>query len=114
MTLAGIRRKKGNNGFLACLVIDKLAAILDRADKAAAGDDEVRARIAYLKRGVDAGRIEKRLGAAWEAKDRKGVLAAQRELREFVRKCAFEEPSAVNPIWVSGFYHSPNMKGPNF
>lgn len=114
MTLAGIRRKKGNNGFLACLDIDKLAAILDRADKAAAGDDEVRARIAYLKRGVDAGRIEKRLGAAWEAKDRKGVLAAQRELRGFVRKCAFEEPSAVNPIWVSGFYHSPNMKGPNF
>jgi len=42
------------------------------------------------------------------------VLDAQRELRDCVRKNAFEEPSAVNPIWVTGTYHSPNMKTPNF
>lgn len=114
MTEAGIAAKKGNNGFLACLDVEKLSQILERAEKSAAGDGEVLARIGYLRRGVEAGRIEKRLGAAWTAKDRKGVLSAQRELREFVRKSAFEEPSAINPIWVSGFYHSPNMKGPNF
>jgi hypothetical protein len=94
--------------------VEKLSGILDRAEKSAAGDSEVLSRVGYLRRGVEAGRIEKRLGAAWTAKDRKGVLSAQRELREFVRKSAFEEPSAINPIWVSGFYHSPNMKGPNF
>lgn len=114
MTAAGIAAKRGNNGFLARLDIDGLAKILDRAAASAAGDAAVSARIGYLRRGVAAGRIEKRLAAAWDAKDRDGVLAAQRDLRALVRTCAFEEPSALNPIWVTGYYHSPNMKGPNF
>ena len=114
MTDAGVAAKKGNNGFLAALDVERLANILTRAETSAAGDAEVLARLAYLRRGVDAGRIEKRLGAAWDAKDRAGVEAAQEELREFMRKSAFEEPSAVNPIWVAGTYHSPNMKQPNF
>ena len=111
---SGLEYKKGNNGFLERLDIEKLAKILDRAERSAAGDDEVLARIAYLRRGTDAGRIEKKLGAAWDAKDRAGVKAAQEELRAYMRKCAFEEPAAVNPIWVTGTYHSPNMKRPNF
>ena len=114
MTMKGIGLKKGNNGFLSCLDVERLAKILDVAEKAAADDEEVLARLAYLRRGVDAGRIEKRLGDAWTAKSRDGVRAAQRELREFMRKTAFEEPTAVNPIWVSGAYHSPNMRNPNF
>ena len=114
MTDEGVAAGRGNNGFLAALDVDRLSAILDRAEKAAAGDAEVLARIAYLRRGVEAGRIEKRLGAAWDAKSKSGVLAAQNELRAFMAKSAMEEPSAVNPIWVSGTYHSPNMKKPNF
>ena len=114
MTKAGIAIKKGNNGFLSCLNVERLAKILDRAEKAVADDEEVLARLAYLRRGVDAGRIEKRLGEAWTAKSRDGVKAAQQELRDFMKKSAFEEPTAVNPIWVTGTYHSPNMKKPNF
>ena len=42
------------------------------------------------------------------------MTAAQEELRAFMKKTAFEEPAAVNPIWVTGTYHSPNMKKPSF
>lgn len=114
MTRAGIAAKKGNNGFLTCLDVERLSAILARAEASAAGDADVLARLAYLRRGIDAGRIEKKLGAAWDAKDRAGVTAAQEELRAFMKKTAFEEPAAVNPIWVTGTYHSPNMKKPSF
>lgn len=115
MTIEAIAENPhSNNCFVRHLDMDRLAEILDRASKKVVGDAETAARIAYLQRGIPAGRIEKKLGAAWEAKSRADIIAAQQELRDYMTKCAYEEPTALNPIWVTGTYHSPNMKAPNF
>ena len=94
---------------------DELKRHLDAAERAAAGDADALKRIAYLRLGLDAGRISKRLGMAWLSKDREGVLAAQRELKALVRDVSMNvDPFALSPVYMTGTYHSPHMKKPNF
>ena len=109
------RLGKGNSSYVQTFDPDALERLLAAAEAKAAGDGDVVARIAYLRIGLAAGRIEKRLGEAWAAKSRKGVLAAQKELKEFVRDVSLNrDPFALCPVWAAGTYHSPNMKNPNF
>ena len=94
---------------------DELARHLDAAARSAAGDGDVLRRIAYLRLGLDAGRIAKRLGMAWLAKNREGVLAAQKDLKNLVRDVSMNvDPFALSPVYMTGTYHSPHMKAPNF
>ena len=106
---------KGNRSYVQTFDPDALERILSAAERKAAGDADVLARIAYLRIGLAAGRIEKRLGEAWAAKSRAGVLAAQKELKELVRDTSLnKDPFALCPVWAAGTYHSPQMKSPNF
>ena len=110
--LAGL---DGNAAYVIAFDPDALERILAAAEAKAAGDADVLARIAYLRIGLTAGRIEKRLGEAWAAKSKKGVLAAQDELKKLVRETSLNvDPFALCPVWATGTYHSPHMKKPNF
>ena len=89
---------------------DALDAILDRAVRKAQGDDEVLARLAFLRRGVATGRWEKRLAEAEKAAPdvRKALKDAY---LDFVRKTAFEDPVAFSPVYVGqSFYRSPFLR----
>ena len=106
---------KGNESYVEAFDPDALERILAGAEAKAAGDADVLARIAYLRIGLAAGRIEKRLGEAWAAKSRDGVTAAQDELKKLVRETSLNvDPFALCPVWATGTYHSPHMKKPNF
>ena len=100
--------------YLANLDADRLGAILDRAEAKVADDAESLRRVRYLKLGLETGRAEKTLGAAWVAKDGAAVKAAQEELRKRMSRIAFEDPFAVCPVWMTGTYHSPHMRAPRF
>lgn len=100
--------------YLVNLDVDRLGKILDAAEAKVAGDEESLRRVRYLKFGLETGRAEKRLGAAWTAKDGAAVRAAQEELRKSMARIAFEDPFAVCPVWMTGTYHSPHMRAPRF
>ena len=105
----------GNAAYVLSFDPDALERILAAAEAKAGDDGDVRARIAYLRIGLAAGRIEKRLGEAWAAKSKKGVLAAQQELKDLVKETSLhKDPFALCPVWATGTYHSPHMRKPNF
>ena len=105
----------GNAAYVQSFDPDALERILAAAEAKAGDDGDVRARIAYLRIGLAAGRIEKRLGEAWAAKSKKGVLAAQQELKDLVKETSLhKDPFALCPVWATGTYHSPHMRKPNF
>ena len=105
----------GNAAYVMAFDPDALERILAAAEAKASGDADVLARIGYLRIGLAAGRIEKRLGEAWAAKSKDGVLAAQKELKDLVRDTSMNvDPFALCPVWATGTYHSPHMKRPNF
>ena len=112
---ARIAGPDGNAAYVIAFDPDALERILSAAEVKAAGDADVLARIAYLRIGLAAGRIEKRLGEAWAAKSKAGVIAAQDELKKLVRETSLNvDPFALCPVWATGTYHSPHMKKPNF
>ena len=43
------------------------------------------------------------------------VLAAQKDLKNLVRDVSMNvDPFALSPVYMTGTYHSPHMKAPNF
>ena len=114
MADAATRLGKGLESYVEAFDPVPLGELLSKAERAAAGDRDSLGRIAFLRRGLAAGEIEKRLGLAWAARDKPGILRLQDELRAFMRQSAYEEPFAVNPLFASGFFSSYQMRYPRF
>ena len=114
MTNKAVEFGKGVDSFLAAFKPDVLEQYLAAAEVDAAAQPEVLERIAYLKKGLMAGRVEKKLGAAWKAKSKNDIIAAQQELRILVRDTSMNfDPYALCPLGNCRAYHSPNMKNPD-
>ena len=72
--------------------------ILDEADALAADDAEVRARIRFVRRGLELAKWEKRNSeAAWAKADKAELAKIRRGYAEFVLKTYDEEPLAISP-----------------
>ena len=100
--------------FLEAFNPEVLERHLADAEMAAADWPDVIGRIAYLRKGLEAGLIEKKLGAAWKAKSKSSIRKAQHELRVFVRDTSMNfDPYALCPLGNCSAYHSPNMKNPD-
>lgn len=80
--------------------INSLRELLTQADKQAAGDEVVLARIAFLKRGLDYAEIFQKATV-----EPKGQDAGKRELLSWYRNTFREEPLAINSVhrlWRTG------------
>ena len=114
MTDKAVKLGKGVPSFLESFNPDVLERYLVAAEVAAAAQPDVLERIAYLRKGLSAGRMEKKLGAAWESKSKQDIRNAQHELRIFVRDTAMNfDPYALCPLGNCRAYHSPSMKNPD-
>lgn len=91
-----------------------LEGLLAKAEHAAGGDEDVRGRLAFLRMGLKTGFLEKKLGFAWASKNKSAILGLQERLRAAMRECAYAEPFAVNPLFVSGYFQSYQMRNPRF
>ena len=83
-------------------MLGRLSAILDEATAVAAGDEGACARIAFVRIGVEHGRMERRMAeATWNrSPDRRKI---SEEFKEHVRKCFQDDPASVSPNNIS-FY----------
>ena len=105
---------KGVSSFLESFNPEILEHHLAAAEVSASTRPDVLERIAYLRKGLTAGLLEKRLGAAWESKSRSDIRKAQHELRVFVRDTSMNfDPYALCPLGNCKSYHLPNMKNPD-
>ena len=76
--------------------IDELKKILDEAADTA-GDPVVKARVDFLKLGLEAGRFSTELFNAKTSGDNKRFRDLQKEYRAFIQRLAIEEPLALSP-----------------
>ena len=105
---------KGLESFIEAFDPVMLDSILTKAERAAAGDDTVLKRLAFLRLGLVAGTFEKRLGCAWAVKDRAAILSIQNEYKLFMQSCAYPHPFAVNPLYVTSYWSRYQMRHPRF
>lgn len=90
------------------LDIEKLSALLDRAENQAASDAEVLERVRFLRRGLEHARLEKALCEARKAGgDQYGAL--RKEYFALIRKTLTESPLAVDVTSLAR--HNPFMNG---
>ena len=83
-------------------VFDRLEAIVGEATAAAAGDAEALSRIAFIRRGIDHGRFERRMAeAAWTKSPERRKICD--EFKKHVRDCFSADPASVSPNNIS-FY----------
>ena len=99
------------NGYVEAFDVGRLSSCLARARRAAAGDETVLRRIAFLERGLVFAEWEKKLVAAWKGGDEAGLRKVQAAYRDFIRDNAFENALAVHPGWFGNAVESPNMRG---
>ena len=105
---------KGVSSFLEAFRPEILERHLAAAEQAASARPDVLERIAYLRKGLTAGLLEKRLGAAWDSRSKSDIRKAQHELRVFVRDTSMKfDPYALCPLGNCKAYHLPNMKNPD-
>ena len=89
-------------GLVLALDVDALAADLDKADRLAAGDAEIAARLKFLRTGLDYARWQKRLLPLYW--DKAPNLAEEQEkFRAFIREQTAKDPIAMSPKYT-GYY----------
>ena len=81
------------------LTLEKIAELEKILDEAAntADDPVVKARVDFLKLGLEAGRFSTKLFNAKTGGDNKTYRALQKEYRKFIQRMALEEPLALSP-----------------
>ena len=96
-------------GYVKAFDLDRLEEILDRAEAAARGDAQVLKRLAFLRVGIESGRLTTAVG---RARMKKGdVAAAQRDFVDFLRRTMMREPLAVAPYWSASSFYEPHLRG---
>lgn len=87
--------------------LDSLGKLLDNARSLANGDDEVLGRINFLEKGLNVGRICRKLHFA-KKNNSPEFPALRKEFIRIIREYALTDPAAVNPEKI-GFY-SPYLR----
>ena len=102
-SVSALDRRAPADAYMRTLDLDALSAILDDAEAAATGDGDALARIAFVRRGVSHGRMERRMAeAVWSGSpDRK--KKASSEFKKYVRQCFLDDPVSISPNNIS-FY----------
>ncbi|MBO5822166.1 MAG: DUF4838 domain-containing protein [Lentisphaeria bacterium] len=87
--------------------LDALARLLDKARNLAKGDDEVITRINFLEKGLNVGKVCRKLHFA-KKNSSPEFTALRKEFIRIIREYALTDPAAVNPEKI-GFY-SPYLR----
>ena len=96
-------------GYVKAFDLDRLEKILDRAVKAAKGDEVALKRLSFLRIGIESGRLTAAVGRA--RMDGGDVRTAQRAFVDFLRRTMMREPLAVAPYWSASNFYEPHMRG---
>ena len=95
--LAALAERRGMPGLLDIYPLEKLAKLLDDADRLTARDPEDNARVGFLRKGLDVGREQLKMYKAWDTGKWKPMEEAREKYMAFLREFIPANPVALCP-----------------
>lgn len=102
-------RADGTEGLLEDYPVERLARILDEADRLTKGDPDANGRVKFLKKGIVVAREQLKLYKAWYTTEWKPLGAARKVYKDFVRSFSMEDPVALCPLSLG--FKGPYLRG---